>query len=208
MHPLMVLFAGVLSTLFLGGCCVCGGAMWWFRPVINEDPNLAHELLPQIVDIQIPDAYQPHGTIEWNVAFMLDVRGVYFERFIGDGTLTIVEVNSRFHGDDDVRRHIRQTLLEKGGGGAPLVIDDSETQRVEFPIRGMQVPFTIEIGRDPPTGTAFYILEGAFPGDQGEVLLSVRVDEDHWEEKTIFDMIRSISAPKVVAPEETGSETP
>ncbi len=192
-NPMMVLAAGGFSMLLLGMCCVCGGAFWWFKPDITEDPVQAEQMLTELVDIKIPESYQPHGTITWNVAFAMNLRGVYYERFIGDGVLALVEVTSRFRNDEDVRRHMRQTLLEKGGGGVSLVIDAAQTRKHTFIIRGEEIPFTFEIGRDPPTGNIFHLVEGVFEGKQGDILLELRVQDEHWDEQSILDMLQSLS---------------
>ena len=191
-HPVLILVAGFVSAFMLLFCCVCGGAAWWFRPEIHDDPNRAAEVVAEIVDITIPETYQPQGTIEWNVAYAMSIRGAYYERFAGDGLLTIVEVNSRLRSEEDVRRHIRETLIRKGGGGTPLIIDDSETKKVEVEIRGGFVPFTFEIGRNPTLSENFHIVEGVFEGKSGDVLLAMRVNEDDWEEQSIIDMLNSI----------------
>ncbi|TWT58705.1 hypothetical protein KOR42_20910 [Thalassoglobus neptunius] len=191
-HPVLILIAGFASAILLLFCCVCGGAAWWFQPEVNEDPERAGELLAEIVAIDIPDTYLPQGTIEWNVAYLMSIRGSYFERFAGDGLLTVVEVDSRFRSEEDVRQHIRDTLLRKGGGGTPLVINDSESRIVEVAIGEELVPFKFEIGRDPPTGRVFHIVEGVFQGKQGEVLLSMRVNEDNWNEQSVIDMLNTI----------------
>lgn len=191
-HPVLVLLAGFVSALLLLSACVCAGALWWFRPQIHEDPERARELLAEIIDIEIPESYVPRGTIEWNLAFAISLRGVYYERFVGDGQLTIVEVTSRMATDDDVRRHIRRTLLEKGGGGAPLLVDPADSQMKMFEINGQEVPFTFDVGRDPPSGRVFHLAEGVVNGKSGLVLLAVRVNEEHWSEDVIVEMIRSI----------------
>lgn len=191
-HPFLILVAGFFSAFILLFCCVCGGAGWWFKPEIHEDPDRAAEIVRDIVDIDIPDAYQPEGTIEWNVLYLMRIRGAYYERFAGDGLLTFVEVNSRLESEADVRAHIHDTLIRKGGGGTPLVIDESETKTIEVEINGMFVPFTIQIGRDPPTAQTFHIIEGVFEGKHGGVLLSMRVNADNWEEQSVIDMLNSI----------------
>ena len=192
-NPILVLMTGFLAALLLGACVLCGGAIWWFRPQIEHDAARTEQMLKEIVQIQIPDtAYQPAGTIEWNVAFTMNVRGVYYERFIGDGLLMIVEVSSPFREDQDVQRHIRDTLLEKGSGGTPLLVDDAETKRMLFPVGGDDIPFTFEIGRDPPSGRVFRMVEGVFAGKSGEVLLALRVDEDHWDEQSVVAMLQSL----------------
>ena len=118
--------AGSLGAVLLFGFCVCGGIGWWFSPKLDENPEAARELVRDMVDIQIPDAFQPVGTIQWNVAFLLRLRGAYYERYLGDGKLTLVEVNSGLANDADLRRHIRETLLAEGAGGTTLVIDGGQ----------------------------------------------------------------------------------
>lgn len=196
-HPALILLAGFSTAVLLFFCCFCGIGMWWFRPHIYESPDRARSLTQEIVGIQIPDSYLPKGTIEWNLAFAMSVRGAYYERFVGDGLLTLVEVNSRFTADADVRRHIRQTLHEKGGGRTPLVMDDASLRRIEIEILGEPVPFNFEIGRDPLSGRTFHLVEGVFRGRQGEVLLAMRVHEDYWEETAIIEMLQSL---KGIAP--------
>ncbi len=193
-HPMLVLVAGFVSAILLFFCCACSGAMWWFRPEIYEDPDRAMQLTQEIVEIHIPDSYQPKGTIELNAAYLMSIRGVYYERFAGDGLLTLIEINSQFRSDEDVQRHIRKTLMEKGGGGTPLVVDESKTVRLPIDVQGEEVLFVFEVGQDPPTRKKYHLVEGAFPGKNGEVLLSMRVNEDNWEESSILEMIRSIGS--------------
>jgi hypothetical protein len=196
-HPMLILVLGFLTAVGFAGACLCGGMVWWFRPVFREDADYARNLTAQVVDIGLLDAsktqaYLPKGTIEWNVAFLLNVRGVYYERFAGDGLLTLIEVNSRFRTEEDVRRHIRQTLEEKGGGGAALKIDETLTKRVTTTVRGEQIEFTFRIGKAPSTGHSYHLVEGVFDGNNGEVLLAMRVDDDVWSEAEALDIIRSI----------------
>lgn len=205
-HPMLVLIAGFASAVLLFFCCACGGAIWWFQPEIHEDPDRARQLVNEMIEIQIPDSYQPKGTIEMNAAYMLSLRGAYYERFVGDGLLTLIEVNSRFQAEEDIRNHIRQTLMEKGGGGTPLVVDPSDAKTVQIAINGQQVPFKFEIGRDPPSGRTFHVVEGVFPGNNGQILLAMRVNEDNWEETSIVDMLQSIGGSPVSTENET-SET-
>ena len=215
-HPFLILVAGFVSAFVLLFCCVCGGAGWWFKPEIHEDRERAAENVQEIVDITIPDVYQPKGTIEWNVFYMMTIRGAYYERYAGDGLLTLVEVNSRLQSEEDVRSHIRETLIRKGGGGTPLVIDEAETKEVEVEIGGGFVPFKFQVGRDPPTAQTFHIVEGVFAGKRGDVLLAMRVNADNWEEQSIIDMLHSIGsvpseatpAGKQPATEETQSAGP
>lgn len=196
-HPVLILVLGVFTAFGFAGACLCGGMVWWFRPVFREHADYARDLTAQVVDIGLTDttmtqAYLPKGTIEWNVAFLLQVRGIYYERFAGDGLLTLIEVNSRFRTEEDVRRHIRQTLEEKGGGGAALKIDETLTKRIAKTVRGEQIEFTFRIGKAPSTGRTYHLVEGVFDGNNGEVLLAMRVDDEIWSEAEAMDIINSI----------------
>lgn len=192
-HPILILIAGFVSAVLLFFCCACGGAFWWFRPEVYEDPIRAEQLTSEIIDVQLPATYRPKGTIEMNVLYALRVRGVYYERIVGDGILTLIEVNSRFQADEDVRLHIRQTLMEKGGGGTPLIMDEAAAKSVQVDINGKPVTFSFEVGSEPPPSHRMYhIVEGVFTGKQGEVLLAMRVSDDDWEETSVIDMLQSI----------------
>ncbi|SFH59216.1 hypothetical protein [Planctomicrobium piriforme] len=184
-HPIVIFLTGLLTTALLASCCVCGIAAWWFRPQVNENPERARELTAQIVSISIPEAFQPKGTIEWNLGFLMRLRGAYYERLVGDGVLTLLEVNTRLANDDSVRRHVVDTLLEEGSSGTSLVIEKAKTRKETFEIAGEPVVFTIELARDPRTGSTFHLVEGVFNGNAGQVLLAMRVDANHWQDEAV-----------------------
>jgi hypothetical protein len=222
-QSILYFVTGLLASFLLGTCCICGIGLWWFRPQIHDNPERAKQLTTQIVDIRIPEAFQPRGTIEWDVTFLLKLRGVYYERYVGDGTLTLLEVRGRFTSEESVHRHIRQTLLEEGAGGSELVIDRSRTQRETVNISGQDVPFTFDVARDPRTNETFHLVEGSFEGKQGPVLLSLRVDDAHWKDEIalqpanasgthqpvwVMEMLTSINAPESDSTEEPSPASP
>lgn len=197
-HPVMAVLAGFMLAIVMLICCVCGGGAWWFRPQLMEDEKLADQVAHEIVDMTIPPSFQPKGTIQWNVAFTMRVQGAYYELYAGDGVLTIIEVQSRFRAEHDVRQHIRQTLLEKGGGGEELFIDNSLTVQREFTIRGQKVPFLFQIGEDRTRRNhRYHIVEGVFDGKGGEVLISLRIDEDSWNDAEVELMLKSLESAAV-----------
>jgi hypothetical protein len=195
MHPAYAVMLGFVLAFLVLVCGVCGGAMWWFRPQIVENSEAARELTRDIIEITLPRNYQPKGTIVWNVAYTMRIRGAYYELFAGDGVLTILEVQSRFRAEEDIRRHIRQTLLEKGGGGAELVIDDQKTVQKLFTVRGQEVPFLFQIGEDRTRRDhRYHLVEGVFEGQNGEVLIALRIDADSWNETEVEQILRSLGA--------------
>lgn len=183
-RPWLGVLTGILSTVLFIGCCLCGLSFWWFRPLIKENPDQARTFTQQMVDISIPEPFQAQGLIDWNLAFLMHLRGVYYQRYVGDGVLTLLEINTRLSHDESIRQHIRKTLLKEGPGGTELVIDRSQTHRELFEIAGQQVPFTFEVARDGSDLT--HLVEGVFDGKSGQVLLSLRVDDLHWKNEEDF----------------------
>ncbi|HWL09682.1 MAG TPA: hypothetical protein VNQ76_14825 [Planctomicrobium sp.] len=183
--PFLLILVGVLSTGLVFACCFSGIALWWFRPITVNDPERARELTHQIVSISIPESFVPKGTVEWNVGFVMRLRGVYYERLVGDGVLSLLEVNTRLANDDTVRRHIRETLLEESSRGTTLVVDPAKNQKETLVINGEPVMFNLDIARDPRTNEAFRLVEGVFQGNSGQVLLSLRVDSNRWLDEAV-----------------------
>jgi len=184
LRPWLAVLTGAVFGCLIIGCCVCGVGIWWFRPLIRENPDQAKTLTQQMVDIVIPEPFQAHGLIDWNLAFVMHLRGVYYQRYVGDGVLTLLEINTRLSHDDTIRRHIRKTLLEEGSGGTELIVDHSQTHRENFVIAGVQVPFTFEVARNG--NEVFHLVEGVFDGKNGQILLSLRVDDLHWKNEDDF----------------------
>jgi hypothetical protein len=210
--PVLVFLTGLLSMLMILACCVCGGAAWWFRPQLRENPEDARRLVAEIAEIRIPDSLQARGTIDWNMAYLMTLRGAYFERFVGDGVLTLLEVSSRFAQDESIRQHIRQKLLEEGGNGAELVVDASRRRTDKF--GPGEIPFTFELARDPRTAREYHLVDGVFEGRAGPVLLTLRVDDEHWKDEAgagpgdsqrpcpnwVTGMLNSINSPGAANP--------
>ncbi len=193
-HPVLAVLAGFVLAFVLLACCVCGGGAWWFRPELSQDEELAQKVTQEIVDIEIPTSFTAKGVITWNVLFTMHVRGAYYELFAGDGVLSILEVQSRFRAEEDVRQHIHQTLLEKGGGGTELVIDNTLTIQKNYDVQGKSVPFLFQIGEDRTRRDhRYHIVEGAFAGKHGEVLISLRIDDDSWSEAEVETLLKSLS---------------
>ncbi len=183
--PILFFLTGLLTTVFLVACCVAAIALWWIRPITYQDPERAKDLTNRIVSIAIPDSFVPRGTIEWNVAFLMRLRGVYYERLVGDGVLSLLEVNTRLANDDSVRRHIRETLLEESSRGITLVVDPTKHQKETLIINGEPVMFSLDTAHDPRTNESFRLVEGVFQGNSGQVLLALRVDSNRWLDEAL-----------------------
>lgn len=190
-NPWLVLLGTSLSMCLLAGACFCGGAWWLFRPVVREDPLRAEQLAPELLSISIPpNSWVAKGTIEWNLAFLFRIRGAYFQRKGGDGVLAIVEVQEGMTRSEDVQRHIRQTLLTDGVGDSPINVDPTQTRSVKVQLGDQEATFKFETASDPPR--VFHLVEGVVQGHGGEILLTLRLPENEWNEPEVLRLLESI----------------
>ncbi|MBX3436627.1 MAG: hypothetical protein KF861_03985, partial [Planctomycetaceae bacterium] len=138
-------FAGVV-----GSCCLCSGALYRQRPVIRDDPEAAVDLVGRMLSIDIPDVFAPQGTIEWQVPFLVTMRGAYFSRASDRrrvGELTFLEVESRTVSQPWFRRHVVDSLHQHGAGsGFDLTVLHTETKI--FEIGNSKVPFEFLTAED------------------------------------------------------------
>ena len=183
--PLMIFLLGLMTTVLLVGALLSVVALWWFRPMTSENPERARKLTQEIVTITVPDSFVPRGTIEWNVGFLMRLRGVYYQRLVGDGVLSLLEVKTSLANDDSARRQIRETLLEESSTGAALVVDPAKSQKETIEILGEPVLFHLDIARDPRTNETYRLIEGVFQGNSGQVLLAMRVDSNRWLDEAL-----------------------
>ena len=184
---------GTLLMLFVFGVCVvCGGGVYLFQPEVSEDPDRVAPLTAEMLRVEVPAAFDPRGTIEWDFFWLVLMRGVYYELTADDGTLMFLQVDSRLMAEQDVRDHVERTLREKGGGGPPLAITEAE-ERI-YVIRGSNVPFSYRVGVSPADQSKHHLVEGIVDGDSGKVLVAFRITDESWAENEplVTQVIESI----------------
>ncbi len=178
---LLLMVAGGFAAVMLFACCICGGAMFYFRPRIEQNPEKASLLTKQMLrTIEIPDTFEPGGTIELNVFHQLLVRGAYYEMRKVESVLALIHVDSSWNSKARVRQHIQETLLERGVAEEPLHIQQQSEQDIE--INGELVRFEFSTGKDLATDKTYQLIEGLVAGTSGDVLIFLKVDADHWIE--------------------------
>lgn len=191
----------IASTMFFGGllliCGLCAGGLYFFQPDVRDDPAAVEPVMSEMLDITVPPQFKPGGVIEWNWAFALSMRGVYYEMpdAESEGMLTFLQVQSRWGTEDPgVKEHIRQALQEKGGGVRELELVESETKE-DWP-----GDFTAETRRDPATDQTYRLIEGVVDGKTGPVWIGIRVREQweldnhelEWDDAIAKEMVESI----------------
>lgn len=183
--------AAVAFAVIVSACCLCGGLLYHQWPQFHQDPAAAEAMAREILSIEIPETFAPQGVIEWQVSFLLTMRGAYFSQIVSHGELTLLEVNSRFINQPEFRQHIVDSLRQHGAGsGFDLTVLQTETKSYE--INGESVLFQFLTAEDRTTGRGRRIVDGVVPGRNGPVLVSLWVDEEVWDEKQITTMIESI----------------
>lgn len=190
---LLLMVAGGIATVLLLACCLCGGGLFYFRPRIEQNPQKAVQLTNVMLrKISIPKKFEPRGTIELNVFHQLQVSGAYYERPQVDSVLALIHVDSSWNSKERVRRHIRETLLERGVAEEPL--QKLEQHNVEVPIGTKTVNFEFSTCKDLATEKTYRLVEGLVDGTTGDVLICYKIDADYWpeEEAKVLAMLKSI----------------
>lgn len=175
----------LLSVALLAVCGVCAGGLYFFRPQLEQDASRVGVVEAQMVRIDVPPAFEPRGTIEWDLLWLVLMRGTYYELTGGDGMLMLLQVDSRLMEEADVREHVERTLREKGGGGPPLTITSSG-KFMDVLIRDSLVTFRERIGTSPVDQTRYHLVEGIVDGHAGKVLVAFRLTDDAWEMRKVL----------------------
>jgi hypothetical protein len=184
------LLAIAFATI-VGSCCLCGGLLMQQWPSFQQDPAAAEALTQQMLAIEIPEVFEPQGTIEWNVLFVLTMHGAYYSHQVGDGELTLLKLDSAWISQPDFREHVIDSLRQNGAGsGFDLNVLHKETRT--FEIGGKHASFQFLRAEDRTTGEERRLVDGVVTGKQGPVLVALWLDADLWNEELVTLLIQSI----------------
>jgi hypothetical protein len=197
----------LIAAVAIGLLALCLLAWRAFQPRLNEDPAAVAALQASLLEIDVPAVFTPRGTIEWNLAFAMSIRGAYYDYsptgFVADqpvaaaagGELMLVEVRHGYRDKPDVVAHIERVLRERGGGPADLVRDTVESRSVF--IGEQLVDFQFETWSAPRGKLdplrSFRIVRGVVEGRSGPVLIALRVPlDDRWNDDIAVALLESI----------------
>ncbi len=185
--------AGLGASLLGLACCLCGGGLFFFQPEVHDDPSAVPTLMDQMLDVTVPATFAPGGTIEWNVATAMSLRGAYYEYVTGDGVLMFIEVQQSLATGPDVAAHVDRVLHEKTHGAPELVIDDQASDVREVLVQGELRPFQFDTASDPATEKEYRLIGGVVSGRSGPVLIRLRVPlTEEWNDATAVAMLESV----------------
>lgn len=184
---IVLISLGVIGLL--GGVCLCGFALYFFQPVFNHDPSHVNELTQDLIEVDISENWQPGGTIEWNVLWIMMFRGAYYEWKDAHGQLAIVAVDGDVLNQEDVRSHVVRQLQEAGGTGV-VIVEQEETR--EIMVDGEPVRFTFQRGKEVNSDIPVRLVEGVVDGIRGPVLIALRINQSSWDEQQILHMLSTM----------------
>lgn len=183
-------------------CGLCGGALYYFQPHVATGPADVEALLPEMLTISIPQSatdgpvpFRPHGTIRWNLGFLVTLRGAYFETVDEelDGMLMFLEVDGSSLDKPKSRAHVERVLREREGGAGQLLPTGIPATR-SLLVRDRLVDFRFETGIDPDTSQQYRMISGVVTGNRGgEVLIALRIKQaPPWNDALAEQMMESI----------------
>ncbi len=179
---LATLFGSLLVLLLILLCTGIGAGLYFFRPVVSDDPNNVPTVTAEILNVTVPEEFVPRGTLQWEFFYLAVMRGAYYELTGEEGVLLFLQVDSQLMSEEDLREHVEQVLREEGGGGPPLTIDPSETEEWQYNIRGRNVVFTVRKGQSKIDQSEHRLVEGVVDGNSGKVLVAFRITEESWDD--------------------------
>lgn len=197
----------LIAAVAVGLVVLCALAWRAFQPRLNEDPAAVAPLQAALLEMDVPAVFRPRGTIEWNLAFAMSIRGAYYDYVptgqaagpsvapAGDGELMLVEVRHRHRDKPDVTEHIERVLRDRGGGPADLVRETTEVR--SFVIGDRLVEFQFETWSAPggklDPQRSYRVVRGVVEGPAGPVLIALRVPlDDRWNDEIAVSLLDSI----------------
>jgi hypothetical protein len=173
----------------LGAACLCGVGLYFFRPAFSHDPEHVADVTRELVQIELAEKWEPGGTIEWNVLWMMMFRGAYYEWKEAQGQLAIVAVDGGVLEQEDVRRHLVRQLQE-AGGTVTLAVDREEVKAIM--IDGEAVPFLFQQGTESATNLPIRLVEGVVDSSEGPILIALRMNQALWDEQQVLHMLSTL----------------
>ena len=183
----------IMLCVFGGFCLLCCGGIVYIASQMdfdfNDDPAVAKQRLAEMADIDVPDSFEAEGSLSFDIFFM-SMKMVVFNPTEGEGALGISQVNLEIEAgpeaEEDMRRSIRQQ-----GHQRDLRVNQETIEMREFEIRGETVEFEFAQAENDQ-GEAFRQVTGSFPAKEGTAILILQIDEEHYDEEAIVQMLESI----------------
>jgi hypothetical protein len=189
----------VLAIVLVGGGVLmllcCGGAFWFGRSMLGkmmiEDPDQVRARAAAIVDITIPEIYEPKMAMDMT-AIGLPMTMCMFGRSGDDGGLMLMEMSGPMAGSQAQMKSQFQQGAQQQGQNQEINITSTETRT--YLINGEEYEFDFLQGTRKQDNAAVRQMMGVIPGKTGTAFLMVFETEENWDEAAITAMIESMGA--------------
>jgi len=192
----------ILMTL-VGGLfllCCCGVGFTIYRGFEStEDPADVRRVSSEIVEIDVPDNYQPELAFELKIPFYYSIKMAKY-RITSEinagadlnayGMLVLMEVDV-LQGEVDAEQELGKRLAgQRGQQNRDLKINSTEMRN--FQIRGQDAQFLFQDATERNTQIEFMQITGSFPGKNGTAILMLQIKKEDYHEEEVVRMIESI----------------
>ena len=211
---------GAKVLLVLGGifglCCLlcCGGVITlaikgpklmenYMDEAMSEDPVVIAQRRVELLEIDIPESFQPKGSMDIVVPFV-DKRFMMVVAYEGDppsNSIVLVGLGDSFSGMSPEEMEIKiKESLEKEGLGQPENDANLETKTKNFTIGGRKTTFVYGTEVDEEGKATRFHVTGTVRGKQAPVFVMITADADQFSEEDLDEIIESIEPSPVSNP--------
>lgn len=190
--------AGCGCLLFLMLCCgFFGIAGYTVSRFASVDPVEVRDVRQSIADIQVPEEFTPLQSFDFTIP-VIDRRMISWVIYEGRddmGMLVLAEFGADMDVDVDTAvDELERSLAEQGRHAKQVEINEDETEKQEFVIRGQPAEFIFAKGRakDSDDDREYWFVTGTFSGRQGQAVLLLIVDAEEFPRERIVELIESI----------------
>jgi hypothetical protein len=186
------LFGALTLAVFCGVCGLFGYLL--FVPGIYQTPAEIAPITQEIVDVQVPDVFQPRLAMKWDNS-LYAARLSMYQHQQGRGALQFTEIAVKVGDKAVAEAQLKQQMSQQDAMDEIKVLKVESSQSREFLVRGQPVKFTFEAGEDVSSSTRYHQVTGQFVGKNGPAALVLQMEDDVWDEAVVVEMLESMGRP-------------
>lgn len=181
----VLIICGLVLLLVL----VCGGTIGWFTwsfwPKMTDKPAEVTALSKQILDMEIPDEFEPGMAISMDNNFAMSMKMVMYKHKENKGSLMLGSFKMKVSNPGE-----KPDLMGKNNDSLNLQMGDSKVKEIK--VRGKDVPFRFSDAVEEQTNKKYRVVEGEMESEGVTTFLKLILEEDSFDEDEAIQMIESI----------------
>lgn len=183
----IILILAAVGGVSLALCC--GGAYFWFKDALTEDPVKIAAMQKEIVEIELPANLQPQGGMNLNLGVFQMKIAMYTAQ--PGSFLMLMQMQVSGQTEEQMQQGFNQQAGQQQN--AQFKVESSETKTVK--IDGQDRNFLFSKGVLTPQGgqsTPVRMVSGMFPSKNGMGFIQYAIDEATYDEAAVIKMLESI----------------